>query len=75
MAYVLENLQNRYPGVRIYVIINDILSDEVTASMKTICQHYHVSYIQLHDIDKQWGHPSQKGMQQIAEQVAAALGN
>ena len=75
MAYVLENLLNRYPGVRIYVIINDILSDEVTASMKTICQHYHVSYIQLHDIDKQWGHPSQKGMQQIAEQVAAALGN
>lgn len=75
MAYVLENLQNRYPGVRIYVIINDILSDEVIASMKTICQHYHVSYIQLHDIDKQWGHPSQKGMQQIAEQVAAALGN
>ena len=75
MAYVLENLQNRYPGVRIYVIINDILSDDVTASMKTICQHYHVSYIQLHDIDKQWGHPSQKGMQQIAEQVAAALGN
>lgn len=75
MAYVLENLQNRYPGVRIYVIINDILSDEVTASMKTICQHFHVSYIQLHDIDKQWGHPSQKGMQQIAEQVAAALGN
>jgi lysophospholipase L1-like esterase len=75
MAYVLENLQNRYPGVRIYVIINDILSDEVTASMKTICQHYHVSYIQLQDIDKQWGHPSQKGMQQIAEQVAAALGN
>lgn len=75
MAYVLESLQNRYPGVRIYVIINDILSDEVTASMKTICQHYHVSYIQLHDIDKQWGHPSQKGMQQIAEQVAAALGN
>ena len=75
MAYVLENLQNRYPGVRIYVIINDILSDEVTASMKTICQHYHVSYIQLHDIAKQWGHPSQKGMQQIAEQVAAALGN
>ena len=75
MAYVLENLQNRYPGVRIYVIINDILSDEVTASTKTICQHYHVSYIQLHDIDKQWGHPSQKGMQQIAEQVASALGN
>ncbi len=73
MAYVLANLQNRYPGTEIFVIINDILSEDVTVSMKTICDHYHVSYIQLHDIDKQWGHPSQKGMRQIAEQVAEAI--
>ena len=73
MAYVLANLQNRYPGTEIYVIINDILSEDVTVSMKTICDHYHVPYIQLHDIDKQWGHPSQKGMRQIAEQVAEAI--
>ncbi|MBQ9232222.1 MAG: hypothetical protein IJ190_13740 [Prevotella sp.] len=73
MAYLLANLQNRYPGTDIYVIINDILSENVTISMKTICDHYHVPYIQLHDIDKQWGHPSQKGMTQIAEQVAEAI--
>lgn len=73
MAYLLANLQNRYPGTDIYVIINDILSEDVTVSMKTICDHYHVPYIQLHDIDKQWGHPSQKGMRQIAEQVAEAI--
>ena len=73
MAYVLANLQNRYPGTEVYVIINDILSEDVTASMKIICDHYHVPYIQLHDIDKQWGHPSQKGMRQIAEQVAEAI--
>ena len=73
MAYLLANLQNRYPGADIYVIINDILSENVTVSMKTICDHYHVPYIQLHDIDKQWGHPSQKGMTQIAEQVAEAI--
>ncbi len=75
MAYLLTNLLNRYPGTEVYVIINDILSEEVTASMKTICDHYRVPYILLHDIDKQWGHPSQKGMQQIAEQVGEALKN
>ena len=75
MAYMLAHLQNRYPGVELYVIINSELSDEVTSSMKTICDHYRVTYIQLHDIEKQWGHPSQKGMQQIAEQVGAVLGN
>lgn len=73
MAYVLAHLQNRYPGAEVYVIINDILSEDITASMKTICDHYQVPYIQLHDIDKQWGHPSQKGMRQIAEQVGVAL--
>lgn len=73
MAYLLAHLQNRYPGTDLYVIINDILSDDITASMKTICDHYQVPYIQLHDIDKQWGHPSQKGMRQIADQVGAAL--
>ena len=73
MAYVLAHLQNRYPGAEVYVIINDILSEDITVSMKTICDHYQVPYIQLHDIDKQWGHPSQKGMRQIAEQVGVAL--
>lgn len=73
MAYLLHGLACRYPGTAVYVIINDILSDEITQSMKTICDHYQVRYIMLHDIDKQWGHPSQRGMSQIANQVAAAL--
>lgn len=73
MAYLLANLQNYYPGTEVYVIINTELSEEVTSSMKTICDHYNVKYIQLVDIEKQWGHPSQKGMKAIADQVAAAL--
>lgn len=73
MAYLLANLQNYYPGTEVYVIINTELSEEVTSSMKTICDHYNVKYIQLVDIEKQWGHPSQKGMKVIADQVAAAL--
>lgn len=75
IAYLLANLQNRYPGTEIYVIINTELGDDVTSSMKTVCDHYNVKYIELKDIEKQWGHPSQKGMQAIAEQVAAALGH
>ena len=73
MAYLLSNLLDRYPGVDIYVVINDILSEDVTLSMKTICGHYQVKYIQLHDIDKQSGHPSILGMQQIANQLAEII--
>lgn len=44
MAYLLANLQNYYPGTEVYVIINTELSEEVTSSMKTICDHYNVKY-------------------------------
>ena len=42
-------------------------------SVKTICQRYNVPVIELQAIDKKSGHPSVKGMQQIAEQVAQAI--
>ena len=39
----------------------------------TICRHYGVECLDLHDIDKQRGHPSQKGMKAIAKQVLKRL--
>ena len=73
MACLLSSLQDRYPGTELYVVINDGLSAAITESMKTISDYYHVTYIQLHDIDKQSGHPSQRGMAQIAEQLSAVI--
>ena len=73
MACLLHSLQDRYPGVEIYVVINDGLKPEITESMRTISDHYGVRWIQLENIDKQWGHPSQRGMQQIAEQLAKVI--
>lgn len=73
MACMLSSLQDHYPGADIYVVINTKLSEEITESMKVISDHYGVRWIQLHDIDKQWGHPSQKGMQQIAEQLGNVI--
>ena len=73
MACLLSSLKDRYPGTDVYVVINDGLSQAVTESMKTISDHYGVRWIQLHDIDKQWGHPSQRGMAQIAAQLAEVI--
>ena len=45
----------------------------VEETFDRICRHYGVTNIRLHDIDKQWGHPSVKGMESICRQVGDVL--
>ena len=72
-AYLLHHLKELYPNARICNITNSELSEAVTSSMAEICRHYGVQNVLLHDIDKQEGHPSIRGMQAICEQVSQAL--
>lgn len=69
MACLLDKLQAHYPNTDLFVVINDGLSDDITSSLETIATHYGVTAIRLHGIDKQNGHPTVKGMRQIAEQL------
>ena len=73
LARLLGEAQERYPNARIYFILNTDLRQDIAESTKTICKHYGVPCIQLKDIDKQAGHPNQKGMKAIAQQVLAQL--
>ena len=73
MAYMLHHMQRRYPNVPIYFILNTELREDITESCRTICSHYGIKCIALHDIDKKNGHPSIKGMKSIAEQVLKAM--
>ncbi len=73
MAYLLQRMKDRYVNTEIYFLLNDGLRDEINESVKTICEHYGVKCIELNGIDKISGHPSVKGMRQIADQVNAAL--
>lgn len=73
-CYLLHHLKLLYPAARIYNLTNSELSKEVTESMDEICRHYGITNIRLHDIDKQWGHPSIRGMQGICEQLWEAVG-
>ena len=73
MAYMLHHMTCRYPNVDIYFILNSELRDDISESCRQICGHYNVPCIELHDIDKQNGHPSVKGMRSIADQVKAAI--
>ena len=73
MACMLDGLKKHYPNVDIYFILNSELSDEINTSVHTICKHYDIPVIVLHDIEKINGHPSIKGMKAIAEQIGDKL--
>ena len=73
MAKLLADLRQHYPNARLLFMLNSELKESINESVHTICRHYGVECLDLHDIDKQLGHPSQKGMKAIAEQVLERL--
>lgn len=73
IAYMLEGLARIYPKATVYAILNSELSEGVNESFREVCKHYGVQLIELHDIEKQNGHPSIKGMQAICDQLIEAI--
>lgn len=72
-AYMIHQLKALYPNAKIINVVNSELSEEVTSSQAKICELYGVTNVQLKDIDKQKGHPSQAGMKAIADQIKPYL--
>lgn len=70
---LMDFLVSNYSDAVIYNITNTELSTPVEESMDEICRHYGITNIRLHDIDKQWGHPSVEGMKSICTQVGEVV--
>lgn len=73
MAYMFDFMLSRYPNIKIYFVLNTDLDKTIDESVRAICEHYHVDYIELKDIDKKSGHPTMKGMSQISVQISDYL--
>ena len=73
MAKLLADLRMNYPNAKLLFILNSELKESINESVHTICKHYNVPCLDLKNIDKQQGHPSIKGMQEIAKQVTDYL--
>lgn len=69
LAKLLDHMTHRYLNTQIRFILNSELKAEINESVNTICKHYGVEVVTLHDIAKQGGHPSTEGMKAIAEQL------
>lgn len=73
IAYMLDGLARIYPDAKVYVILNSELKEDVNESFRKVCKHFRVQLIELHDIEKQNGHPSIKGMKAICDQLVESI--
>lgn len=73
MAKLCHDLKTQYPQAEILFILNSELRESINESVRVICRHYGIPLLELHDIDKQRGHPSVAGMKAIADQVVHVL--
>ena len=72
LACLFDMLQKRYPKAKLVSVLNSELREPINESMREVCKHYKVQLIELHDIEKQNGHPSISGMKSICEQLVEA---
>ena len=73
LARLFYGLRELYPDAEVWFILNSDLKPEIVGSVETISARYGVPVIALHDIEKDWGHPTAAGMRAIAAQVKKAL--
>ncbi len=66
-------LQQENPGAKVVCVINTDLKPEICRGILDAAAYYGAVAVELANIDKQNGHPSALGMQQIAEQVEAVV--
>ena len=73
-SYLLGYLKENLPAsTRIVMIVNSELGQVFEDGFADACRIYGAECIQLHDVEKQLGHPSITGMKQIAAQLQSAL--
>ena len=65
-----KKMREELPCGNVVFIINTGLDERISSAIKTASEHFGTRYIELSDIDKMSGHPTVKGMAQIAEQVS-----
>ena len=72
-SFVLEHITKHNPQTKVVAVLNTGLHPQIHAGVLAAAEHYGVTAVVLEDIDKQCGHPSALGMDQIAQQIEAVL--
>ena len=65
----MSRLKEVAPNAEIYWLVNTHLKREIVEGMKTACEFYGIDCIEFKDIEKDAGHPTVQGMQDIKNQI------
>ena len=69
ICYFMAQLKQNHPDVRVIYIANCDIKTEIIDCIKHASEFFGAGYVELHDIDKDMGHPTILGMEQICDQV------
>lgn len=73
ISHFLADLKETLPTASIYCLINTELKPEIGEEMKAACKRFGIRDIAFTHIDKACGHPTIRGMEDIASQVLAVI--
>ena len=73
ICYLMNQLKNNHPNIKIVFISNCDIKQEIIECMRTASKRIGVEFIELNNIDKIEGHPTVTGMKQICEQIIEGL--
>lgn len=73
VCYLVNKVKTTLPNARVIYIINTELKPEIVEGIHAACEVFGAEVVQLHDLSTQAGHPDQKGMIQIKDQILSYL--
>ena len=75
LCYFIHILKQDHPEIRVVVIGNCGIKQEVVDCLRHASERFGAEFIELHDIEKMSGHPNPRGMEQICRQILEGLEN
>ncbi|MBE5737101.1 MAG: hypothetical protein E7348_01740 [Clostridiales bacterium] len=73
ICYFAHILKSDFPNTQIIFIINSDIKEEIQNYIQKVAKHYDAKSVLLENIEKEGGHPNQKGMEQMANQIEKVL--
>ena len=73
VCYFLYSIKAALPDAEILCVINTDMKAEIQDCMEKAAEHYGLKSLRLHDVDKENGHPTVKGMTEICDQIIAVI--